>query len=70
MPETGDEEDDEDKPHGTGAASPAESQDEASSDTSFSMNDNMCNVCNKPCKFGFASINDGVNGFKTVISVW
>ena len=61
-----DEEDDEDKPHGTGAASPAESQDEASSDTSFSMNDNMCNVCNKPCKFGFASINDGVNGFKTV----
>ena len=59
-------EDEEDKPHGTGAASPAESQDEASSDTSFSMTDKECNMCNKPCKFGFASIKDGVNGFKTV----
>ena len=61
-----DDEDEEDKPRGTGAASPVESQDEASSDTSFSMNVKACNMCNKPCKFGFASIkDDGPGGFKT-----
>ncbi len=59
-----DDEDEEDKPRGTGAASPVESQDEASSDTSFSMND-KCNMCNKPCTFGFASIKDGPGGFQS-----